>query len=273
MPARNIIVDQKGSILLFSLIILSVLLASGLVLSSIILRSLKSTQQTRNGFQAWYAATSGVEYALSSLRHNRAIPDDLDGEEIELEANARFSLSLSKQEQVEMGRIKKNNSAYVDIFNPNEELEGTEIRRLRLMGEGEAGTWVEVRWVGWTDDGAWVRNNSEVIFSAAELGGQGRVVDLTHGLGFIDEDIPAGGLFEPRAWRVQIIALYGDIERLEVTGENQNGDQVDIPAHLQVRSLGSFRDSRQTVTAAFPFQTPLSDIFNFVLFSEERVIK
>ena len=272
--------DQRGAILVISLLILALLLASGVAISGLLIRALRAAQQSGDGFQAWYAATSGSAYALAELRHDRSGAGELNGLVVQSSPGAEAVLAVTEQERVRAAQIARNTSLPVDLFLADDDISGAPVTRIRIAGRGDPGAWVEVRWVGWLSGGArWVSNTTEVVFAATELEGGGRTVDLRQGVQFLREEFGggAGEDFIPTAWRAQIIALYGDLHDVTVAGISdvgpQPGIEVPIPAHLSVRSAGSFRNARQNVVASFPLATPLSDIFNFVLFSEEQVVK
>ncbi|MDO8435720.1 MAG: hypothetical protein Q7S89_03520 [bacterium] len=272
--------DQRGAILIIALLILGLLLASGVAISSMLLRALRSTRQSGDGFQAWYAATSGSTYALAELRHNRSIARDLTGEVVQSAPGAEATLTVTEQDKVRTRRIPRNTSLPVDLFLASDDISGSPVSRIRVAGRGDPGAWVEVRWVGWLSAGVpWISNATEVHFSAVELEDGGRTVDLRQDVQFLREEFAGAPNenFVPTTWRVQIVALYGDLHDIEVTAISdylpEPNAEVPIPAHLSVRSAGSFRSARQNVVASFPLTTALNDVFNFVLFSEEQVVK
>lgn len=269
--------DKRGAILVIALLILALLLAAGVAVSGLLLRALRATQQSGDGFQAWYGATSASTYALAELRHDRSRTTDLNGLIVPSAPGTEATLTVTEQDRANAAFIKRNTSFPVDLFLAADDISGSPVTRIRITGRGDAGAWVEVRWAGWTSAGGrWVSNATEVVFAAAELEGGGRTIDLRQGVQFMREEF-AGENFVPNAWRVQILALYGDLHDISVTAISDVGAvpnaEVPIPAHLSVRSAGSFRKARQNVVVSFPLTTALSDIFNFVLFSEEQLVK
>lgn len=269
--------DKRGAILIVALLILALLLAAGAAVSGVLLRSLRATQQSGDGFQAWYGATSASTYALSELRHDRSLAGDLNGLVVQSAPGAEATLTVTEQSRVSAALIKRNTSLPVDLFLASDDISASPVTRIRVTGRGDAGAWVEVRWTGWLSAGGrWVSNTTEVVFAATELEGGGRTIDLRQGVQFLPEEFPQGNLV-PSTWRAQIIALYGDLHDVSVAAISDvavnPGAEVPIPAVLTVRSAGSFRKARQNVAVSFPLTTALSDLFNFVLFSEETVVK
>ncbi|PIW36454.1 MAG: hypothetical protein COW24_05365 [Candidatus Kerfeldbacteria bacterium CG15_BIG_FIL_POST_REV_8_21_14_020_45_12] len=83
--------EQRGSILLFSLVTLTILSTAAFVMASLILRETKLARTVDNALQTWYGAETGVERSLDVITEGRKTAATFSGTVTEVENMATSS--------------------------------------------------------------------------------------------------------------------------------------------------------------------------------------
>jgi len=250
-------VENKGSILLLALLIMTSVMVASVGMSSLILGSLQQTRLLDNAAIAYYAAESGVEDALFTARRLDA---KLDAQSSAMLGNgATWSRSVSTKETVlHVGTLPQDAVAEVALYDPDDVDAVLDI------------SFVKVTW----DDactGASILRSTLIGWDATGWTPNAVMNQFVHS--------PDGALIAiptSRLHRLRLIAKNCDLQNVVVTALKDTVGvltAVDIPGRLKIVATGTYANVNQTLTATIPRRTPLSGLFDFVLFSECSLVK
>ncbi len=249
--------NREGALLLMSLLVMAGLVSAGSSFAIITMQNLRQSSLIDNGIQAYYAAETGVEDALYEIRKNETAIASMDGSG-SLSNGGTWSRSITTTVSSVSESIDENNYIYLDLYDPDDSLTSQNIKQLVVTWEG-SGSWIEVQIVPWRST-AWDDSNlgtpTTQLYSVAQS-------PKTITLG-ADSNV---------LYRVRIKALYADISSITVTALNESAIATDIPANITLYSTGVFSRTNQVVRATLPHRSPLAGAVNYVLFSEEDLIK
>lgn len=284
---------QRGVVLLLSLLILAVVTAIGLGVTVIIVGELRLSATTRNGTLAFYAAESGIERALYTVKRfrpdatacldNASCPTGPDtvstiqsftgfgfsnGATYDTSGTASGSASFT-------ANLPQDTVSQVDIYNVDDSLNVSDTFDVKSVKvkccAGPAGSeWAEVSWTGWARDIAdgsikWSQKPKSKFISDSNLKSEnGFSIDLPL------DDLVA---YVPAGYRLRVKSVYADITNLTLKAFDSGGNEKEIPARVVVKSVGSVGDVKQALLADLPWKIPLGGLFDYVLFSEETLAK
>lgn len=262
---NNLDGKHKGSVLLLALLVMSTIMAASTGLAVIVISEIRQSRSIDNAILAYYGAESGVEESLYKIRKEKESIENLVKEE-ELSNGVNWWIGAddisNMVEKISVAELKKEQFIELDIYDPTAG-EPTNIRYLGIsVGEGSGN--VEVSWFGWQGGNL---SEYKVIPSVLLEENERQIIDLTSGVG-------------PQfAYRVKIKSLNNDIQLLEVKAysinpiEDEDAESELMPARIRSTVRGEYRGSRQAIYFEMPRQSPLGGLFDFVLFSEESIIK
>ncbi|MFC1662803.1 hypothetical protein ACFL04_01390 [Patescibacteria group bacterium] len=288
MPANKKIDNsqQKGAVLLISLIIMSSLTAVGLGMSIVIIKEFRSASVVDHGIEATYASEEGLEWALDQLGEGRDSGSDLSdiinntiitGNRTYTDTNfASWDSSRSSVgDDILVQDIAADKAVELDLFDPASSVDPFQpvgfgnISTIRIQADTTDG-WAEVSWVAW--DGAALSENSRTVFVSSSNISSGKIINLNdqefiNKLGFDPVDI--------KAYRIRIKARFSGLKNVEVTvfDDDIPAKQVPIPNRAKIISTGTSSNSTIALTTSIPWRLPVSSIFDFVLFSDESITK
>ena len=305
---RTISQQPAGIILILVILIIAVVLSAAALFATLVIRDIAQSRLIDQSIQAHYIAESGAEHALYQIRKRQAVvadacsaistsgtsfcnPDtgycsgaELEGQvscitqgtelplvsawgvSAEHELNFRFNLGLGETIQI-------------DLFDP--------FQRSNPGGQLPSGIReIHVRWGDRDHQPDLYQTLLTVLtdqgteeFDKGELPG-GTCTPLPGqpcNFPVFDVAIPTD---PTRSYLLRLRSLYfldeapGTIE-VAVYDQSpvQGGVQLPIPSRLLVSSVGNFGDSEQHIIVQTPTRPPLSGLYDFVLFSEEEVVK
>jgi len=266
-----------------ALMTMSVLLIIALSFSYLVISDIKQAKLSDNAIVAYYAADAGVERTLFLFRKQ----DKENMAEIAVKAGdldlASWNISSSNDYEKEVvrqrlyngqgfklyflnrpvGKINQAKTLVVDWSAPvatagEKKLQVTftklDFEEKPLSGGGSI-------WVNETDASVpiaagfhcfeFASDNKNYVVDFKALGSNG---DL------IVENINV------RAYDVPDCSMFSDPDLL-------NNSLSDAISNIQIRSIGSYRNATQEITAAIPPRDPISGLLGFVLFSEQSIEK
>lgn len=241
------------------LIMASIVTASAATSRLVINEVLQSVQLDRS-IVAFYAAEAGVERALYQARN-----DDFDADAISLLAadlpnNSSYQLVAKDTEDALYASLAQDDSYQVDLFDASglSALDNP-IRSLRVSWTG-AGSWLEIKWTAWTTGGV-IDNPQSAYISQVSSPYTVQLNDSTVYL-----------------YRVRIIARNAPASNIQITAYNSLGAQVPIPGRASIKGLGKYpvgspKASTQAILVTMPQQSPVSGLYDYVLYSEEDIKK
>ena len=283
--------EKSGIVLLLALLIVSVVLITAGALSGLIVRSIQQTRLIDQSIQAYYGAESGAERALYQVRRREAIPNCVvitPGSTCQ--ANGACSLNpevaciVSNNGALALANgwitdatnelstevlLKKGSSFQLDLFNPyqasaaniNQVVLENDVPNLSLYAE-------------FTN----VTNILNVALSNCE--NQPPVFK-----GFVQTPTAIGSLDGKSilgqcsySFRLNYpLDSNGEQSKVTITVFNQDGATPDtplpIPSRLTIKTSARFGRSYQALTIKTPVRPPVSGLYDFVLFSEQPVVK
>lgn len=262
--------------LLYALLFMALITAIGIFVSIVIINELKLTSTAVDATLAYYAAESGIEKGLHTVKMNRgkggvtlgATVTEIQGYNAsDFDNRAKYDNEGTNQISGTIDdSLKKDEYVQIDFYNVDEPLVNSGIRRVKVSGtsvNGEA--WAEVSWTGWKSDGVWFSEPSAKKFIGP--------TDLADGLDF-ELSMGTVPIIDVVGYRIRIKALFGDIEDLVVTPLDENRVEKEEPSsQVVVKSVGNKGKFKQSLTAIVPWKVPLHGLYDYVLFSEEALAK
>lgn len=256
---------KRGSVLLLALLVMSTIMAASTGLATIVISEIQQSRSIDNAILAYYGAESGVEESLYKIRKEEEIIGNLIKEE-ELTNGVIWRIGendiSNMVDKVSVPELKRGQFIELDIYDPASQ-EPTVIRYLGLTVGEESGN-AEVSWFGWQ---AGNLSEYKVIPDVLLRENERRIIDLASAIGL------------QFAYRVKIRSLNSDIKNLEIRAYSSDpmGDEdaepQTMPARIQSTVRGEYRGSRQAIYFEMPRQSPLGGLFDFVLFSEQSILK
>lgn len=187
--------------------------------------------------------------------------------------------------------VKENQSVFIELYNVDSSLQtlGITTPELCVYAEGmtvggsdTAGNEVlEVSWVAWGTDLSLSRTQKIYISSSKFTASATCSNNITGSKGFnmpLTQFYPA---FTPTAFagfRIRITPLSlktstdtvsnGDVANMAVYTYPNN-----VYSQIQLKSVSTAAGQKQALVALFPWSLPLSSIFDFVIFSEQPLVK
>lgn len=271
--------QQKGIVLVYVLLIIFIITAISITISVVIINELKLTSTAADATQAYYAAESGIERGLFTIKRMRA-----DGTQTLQDAVAAIQAlqdsltngttyddaDTSEQTAViENQAIAENHFVQADYYDFEDplDLDATPNQIAQSLVITNTGTdpdsWAEVSWIAWGQDGTL----GESVAARKLIG----PTDLANGWTISDLDV--FDEIDPRGYRIRIKALFGDISRISVIPYDSLGDRVELPSLIEVKSVGQRSSYKQALTATVPWKIPLFGLYDYVLFSEGDLLK
>ncbi|MCH7492963.1 hypothetical protein IID19_05280 [Patescibacteria group bacterium] len=273
--------NNQGIVLIYSLLIIGLITAIALTMSIIIVNELKLTSSSTDATLAYYAAESGIEKGLYTVKIKRNDPgSNLAGAVGEIknfaatlsnDSNFDNEKTVSKTAVIESRQIVEGQyvqADYYDFDNPLAPVAGSVAKSLVVTNTGnDPLTWVEVSWIAWRANGTLGESTA-----AKKIIGP---TDLKSGWTISNLDV-FGASFDPVGYRVRVKALFGDLSSVSVTPYIElggEGDQVNLPSTVEIIAIGEHGSFKQSLTATVPWKIPLFGLYDYVLFSEESLIK
>lgn len=280
--------NQSGVVLLLALLIVSVVLGSAGILSNLVIRSIQQTRLIDQSMQAYYGAESGAERALYQVRRREAIPDCADltlGSCNEINGTCSFNsdvacitatngalalgsgwnASVANETSTEI-LLKKGGSFQLDLFSP---YQASAANINQVVVESDASDLI--LYSEFTN----ITNILNVGLSNCQ--NQPPVFK-----GFIQTPAAIGSL-DGRSILAECSYSFrlnypldsgGEQSLITITVFNQDSnEQLPIPSRLIITTSAVFGKSYQSLTIKTPIRPPVSGLYDFVLFSEQPVVK
>ncbi|MFA6588027.1 MAG: hypothetical protein WCT08_03075 [Patescibacteria group bacterium] len=286
--------ENKGITLLVSLLVMSVVVAIGITISTVVVSQVKINLVVTQGHQNYYIAESGIENALETLKEKKGgtIAEALTAiQSLVFPSGSDITADLTKSDSLSGGQtvpteLKENSSAFIDLYDVDASLSSIGIDPPVFCVYGEStdeeapykdNEVMEVTWIAWSENlevsapqkALVAHSNFSDPSGCAPYGGQ--AIDLTY---FFSAFTYTGSL---AGFRFKVTALKppgpptpgdGDIKNFKVYTS-----PTDLSTQIQVKSVSNYAGQTQALVATFPWSTPLSSFYDFVIFSEEDLKK
>lgn len=266
---------QNGTVILLALLVMTGMITIGLATATLVLNEIQQSSQLDKSMVAFYAAESAVEKGIYQVRKQEFVTGE---EEKILPNNASYLMITDDAEDYLVTNLLKDQTLQLDLYIPGSLLPlDSPVKSLGFSWSDDPGSWLEVRWVAWTTLGVL---NPEV--TGAERGkkippGDDQIINL---------DV------NDYLYKVRITARYADVSNLEIVAYDQvnpnptdcgtpgpgSDCQTPIPGRIKIKGLGEYPNNspsaaKQAILVTLPQISPLSGLYDYVIFSEDPVVK
>lgn len=294
---------QRGSVLLYSLLIVSVMSLVAFVITSLSLREIKLAATFDDALTAFYAAESGVERSLDVIDEHRKRPEDTlcpaTGAPVDLDctlsmvrdfapSTAPVTLTASNsdwridaaattdtQPYVDVATTKSGKTQ-VDLYDTDDAFQFMNIESVLLL---------------WNEPTCVVPARMEATYARFNSQQFGLFDDAVYNQVFTCDPslVPAGEPYGCAAisnypgvnnnYILRLKALDCDVAPVRVSaydgdnGPNTGATLVPLPSAVRVVSVGNGNQTQRRMSASVRWRPSASGFTDFVLFSLERVEK
>jgi hypothetical protein len=293
----------QGIIIVLTILIIAVVIASAVIFSTILIRDVAQSRLIDQSMQAHYLAESGVEHALYQIRKREAVVPDKCAElqtgsscdqttgfctnfsnEVSCvtaanqlnDAVGNWEIAVS-HEQTFQFELQVGQTIQIDLFDPL-----IQVTPLGSLVSNIGRITVERYNSNFTRD---------LHYTLLKLSPGQPVQEIDKGalpLGncvpqpptqLCPVDIPSPNISPNDSFALRLRPFYflddapGLLQISIFRPAAQGGEQLPIPSRLIVGSEAGFGNSVQRVTVQTPTRPPVSGLFDFVVFSEEEIVK
>jgi hypothetical protein len=246
-----------------ALIVMSSVVISAVGTSSLILSSLQQTRTLDSAIVAFYAAESAAEEAVFDSRRTGDLPD-AEGSPQPLTNTASWTRAVTDREDViYAGTIPRDSFIEVALFDPDQETTATDIASVDVTWTDQCAgcTVLRTTMIGWRPGGpiAWDP------LDPAKVG----IATFNHTGGTASVSTGA----DNKLYRLRLLARQGDLENVQVRAKDGSAQPTTLPGRVKIDAVGSYGGVEQRLTVTLPRQTPLSGVYDFVVFSECSLVK
>lgn len=259
---------RRGNVLLLSLLVLSSVLISAATLAGIIIRDLRSDTALDDGRLAYYAAESGIEQSLWNIRKGGAEPSSQSGAAT-LKNGSKFVRQAKVGEPVfSVPTLAKDDYLELDLFDPLDlaAVQGIESLEFRWQDGCGGASAIELSYTEWPA-GASVAWPPGGDYSGTHWKFLRSYVD---GVPWLFTTVSG-----TNDYLMRVKAQGCDIKDLEVRAFADDAGTIpkDVPSRVVITSTGAFGGSVQALKATMQRLPPLSGLFDYVLFSQDEIVK
>lgn len=281
--------EQKGAVLVMALLILSAMMTSAVALSRIILGEVRMTVNTRNSMTAFYAADSAIEKGLYYLKFARKYGDadplynmekkgfNIDG----LRHRFYYQDIVTSTPSFSALKVSTSTPASVDILDPAGELSSIDWDPNTDVGD----TYYYV--LDWSIENCFPDHVSDRIEittysfdSNFNTQTEKDIAICNCGLNdadSCDENLTQKDIVDTKYYRFSFRPLNTTAEDISFNIYKRDGSPTDplvgIISNMSIIADGIYRNASLRMQVDTPTYGSLSDIFSYVVFSEEEIIK
>lgn len=292
---KKIYQKQDGMVLIMAIMILSLMMTSAMILSRIIISEVKMTINTGNSVSSFYSAESGIEKGLYYIKYAREYGsltpfDNLYQYSASFGNNQSFQITQASSSRPTFAayNITTSSPAHLDVIDPSGNISGGI--------DWDTGSAISHDYsVSWGVTDCFPSHASDrlevTIYSFDE---NVFTDDLSNSSSGIDKKIVicncdyANGdacsdsinsfpITDNKFYRFSFRPLDSTVAYLnfDITGQLLAGGSyaTGIPSEMTIVSQGTYRNSNFRIKAETPALAPVSDVFSYVIFSEEAILK
>ncbi len=272
---KNFKNNQSGVVLIMSLMILLVMIISVIALSRVIVGEVKMTRNSDNSIIAFYAAESGVEKALYYLklgRENTNFTDfiALEGTEsfMDNERNFSFTTATTTSDYFEAFDISTSSPATAQIILPSglvptgleAQLSGSYNIKWSIddcLAGGHASDRLEVSATSLYKESSILKSDTQQVTGVCGCEGGGDTC----------VEIDNSSITADKFYYFTFRPLNNTVTYLKLTPDNK------YPGEANIEVVGNYRQSSHTINVKVNTVAPASNIFSYVLFSDDELSK
>jgi hypothetical protein len=273
----KIVYQKNGSVLLLALLVMTGIVTISLATGTLIVNEIQQSSQLDRATVAFYAAESAVERGLYQTRKQDLSTAVINQLVALFENNASYTIIAQDSENAINQSLTQDETLQLDLYDPHSLSPlNPAIKSLRFAWAGN-GSWLEIRWTCWTSSGILEQNTSQGVYiSVSESPYILNLMDATNYL-----------------YKVRVTARQANISGLEVTSYDRinpaasptclplgpsSACLINIPARVKIKGVGEYphndtKAAKQAILVTMPQVSPLSGLYDYVLFSEEEIKK
>jgi hypothetical protein len=253
---------QPGNVLLYALLVIAAILSSAIVISNFVQSSVRQTTQINNYAKAYYTSESGNERLLYSVRKEGTIPAEGDCGLPAGSLDCSWENAKGPMNEIEVW-LEKDQTFQFDLFDPDNNKSSLGVESIWLDWTNPTGR-LEVTKVGW-DVNQFVRWPEHPDSSVEKM-------IFSHTSGGAIDNSPVN--YEN--YRVRIKPLYYRAGWLTIKlydQDNAGGNLVGLPYYVNIKTRGSYNDVNAVLSTHTTRSNPALGLFDYVLFSEQSLVK
>jgi hypothetical protein len=276
--------NQEGIVLVMALMILTVVLVSVLALSRILLNEVKMSINLNNSMVSFYSAESGIEKSLYYIKYSRqqndfASFDSLDtiGSNIytlgEVEDGQSVTIAMSTTTAADFYQynVTTSSPAHVNIIDPAGDISNID------WGAGQIEYQYRVYWELEDCFPSKVNHRIEITdvsfsdnFTEPYVKTYVRICDCAYDSNQCNDDLTALNALTNKFHRFSFRPLDSTIRQLSFDLDAGN---IGILSEADIEVYGNYKNSQYYIKVRLPSLNPVSNVFDYVIFSEEELIK
>ncbi len=274
--------NNKGAALVMALMILSLMMVSVLALSKVILSEVKMTSNTSNAISAFYAADAGLEKSLYYLKYARRNLDDLtfftgleDNEEDLQGSDASLNvLTASYQaEGYTATNVSTSSPAHLSIIDPIGDVGSTQWDAIGPNYLYDITWYIDDCFPTHSSDRLEVTVNSfNDNYTNQYVDTDIIVCDCSEGLDMCNTSVSRFNILPTKYYNFTFKPLDAEVSSLDFALK-KDGVRIGILSETYIQSQGKYHNSKYNLEARVPSVAPVSDIFSYVIFSEQDIVK
>ncbi len=266
---------KQASALLLSILIVSALLSSVFYINTFSTRQLSKANNIDNSLIAFYSAESGNERAIWDIRaygdeHLTALNNSFTNN------NALVTREVTSTIDSVFTALKEDEFYQFDLFDPLNIEYGSGLSYLSISWEDECGgsSWLELtanEWSSESNEVKWGLDESQIHVKKTLLNLDDDNLDQI-------DSIDGSQFNSNNAYQFRIKAMFCDVKNLTIRAYNSSDEQIPFKNIYTIRSVAQYPEdglssSNQALTVTLRRISPLSGLFDYVIFSEQSLIK
>lgn len=282
---------EKGTILLLSILIITSVLLTAITFGQIVISGILQSRLVDQSIAAYYLAESGAERALYQTRVRESVIscealDKGSCDEVTATCSGDNTTPCITQTRGSLGglvrgdwevnveneqdtkfTLKNGESFQIDLFSPNQ-VKNAGINEVHIDSSAEGLTII-----GELINMSNILNASGVNACLAQDAVFKDMIEIPKTFYGLDgKDILPVCSYTLRMTYPLEVGAPDSID-LDVFVYDETFKQLPIPSRLVINSSARFGQSFQTLTVHTPIRPPLSGLYDFVLFSEQEIVK
>jgi hypothetical protein len=272
--------NQKGIALVMTLLILSLMMVSVTALSRIIIGEVKMAVNTTNSMAAYYAADSAIEKSLYYIKYARKYGDDTPLNSL----YDKYFYMIDSEQSFYFSEVATSNSGHVNYDVTPSSPAHVDIVDLA----GDLGT---IDWGSATPDTYrldWLIEDcfpfhasdrlevTKYSFNATGLSDVDKdivICNCTFGDVSCDNTLSTYPILGSNFYRLVFRPLDSTAESITFNVYDSGASVISIPSQVAVTADGIYKNAKYRLKVEIPTLGALSDVFSYVIFSEEALIK
>ena len=277
---KNLKTNQSGVVLIVSLMILVVMIISVISLSRVIVGEVKMTRNSDNSIVSFYVAESGVEKALYYLKLGRQATDFSDFNALagtsaflDNERNLSFASATTTSEYFEAFDIATSSPATAEIALSD-----------GLIPEGASENLPNQYNIEWSIDGCYPSHASDRLEIAATslykqsgtMKSETQQNQYVCGCGSTSDQcdvITSSSIADNKFYYFNFRPLTDTVSYLKFIPYSTKDNKNYYSGEANIEVVGNYRQSSHTINVKVNTLAPASNIFSYVLFSDDELSK